>query len=133
MADVTRVRAMSVEQLKRYAHLKPTSKAFEEFNARIAHIQKFNIQDPDSLGATTEKTDADDAYEKMRARVARITPKDCGATSTQPGQDAWQKVNRLKRTLNEVLNANQKRGISAEAISDYIEKEISKFADSGVR
>jgi hypothetical protein len=133
MSDVKRTLNLPAEQLRHFAHLKPTSKAFEEYNARIKWIQDHNIQGPDSLGATTEKTDADSAYDKLRERVSRITPKDCGATSTQQGQSAWQKVNRFKRVLNEVLTANQKRGVSAEEVSKYIESEVSKFSDSGVR
>lgn len=133
MTDVRRVLNLPPEQLRHFAHLTPTSKAFEEFNARIQFIKEHNITGSDSLGTTAEKTDNDVAYQRLLDRIARITPRDCGASSTQPGQNPWAKVNRFKVRLNEVVEANKKRGVDPVEVAEYIEAEVNKFSDSGVR
>lgn len=133
MEDVKRLKTLDAHILKQYSHLTPTSKPWHELNIRIAEIQRRNIQGPSSLETTT-KTASDEGYRALRSRVARITPRDCGeSTSMRTTGDPWYRVNRFKEKMNEVIDANEKRGNPAEAVDAYITKELNNFGSSSIR
>jgi hypothetical protein len=131
MADVRRFQE-NPQLMKKYANLKPGSPSFKEFNERIGHIQRFNIEGPATQQETPQQTAQNEAYQSIREWVSRLTAKNCGSSNSGAGGGPWTKTNNLKKELFRVIDLNEKRGTLAEKVAKYVDDEINKLASSSV-
>lgn len=136
LADVIRVKNLPKEKLMRFANLKQGSPSFEEFNERIQYIYDHRIGDgelPTIVDKAEQSSSADGSYREARAIVDAVTNKDVGSVGSGPGQGGWDKANRFKTRVGQIIDQQEKKGTSGPAVLKWVKTELADLQSSSAR
>jgi hypothetical protein len=133
MADVRRIMKLPKENLKQYAHLRPGSPAFREFNQRAQYIREKRIEGPESVKPVEQpKMSVVPApVQEAHRLVAVMTVRDIGSTSSQAGR--WQTLINTQQRLRDSIDQMYAARVRPELILERTKQAISEAGNSSVR
>ena len=141
VADVKKLES-NLDLLKKYQHLTPTSKPYQEINARMQHIRDNKIayylgknlapeNEPKKNVVTVEVPEPIREAHKL---IDALTIRDIATTNSSGLGGKWSTLSRLQDRLKKNIDdMHFNRRVPAAKIKVWVEDEIRKACESSIR